>query len=74
MSLITAYFDGVLPPADRARLEAHLDECPHCTEHLKQIEVTILITGEIRADDLDPLAREDLMNLYRRWRDDASVD
>jgi hypothetical protein len=26
------------------------------------------VTGRLREDDLDPLAREDLMTLYRRWR------
>jgi hypothetical protein len=34
----------------------------------------MLITGRIGADDLDPLAREDLMELYRRWRRDAPID
>ena len=39
-------------------------------EHVKQIQVTIAVAGRVRDDDLDPLAREDLMDLYRRWRDD----
>jgi anti-sigma factor RsiW len=71
VSLVAAYLDDALPRADRARLEAHMQDCEHCGEHLKQIQVTILVTGEIRAEDLDPVAREDLMDLYRRWRDDA---
>jgi anti-sigma factor RsiW len=74
VSLVTAYLDDALPRADRDRFEAHLVECDGCTEHLRQIEVTMLVTGEIRAEDLDPLAREDLMDLYRRWRDDAALD
>lgn len=73
VSLVTAYLDGALPRAARDRLEAHLGECDSCTEHLRQIEVTMLVTGEIRGEDLDPLAREDLMDLYRRWRDDAAA-
>ncbi len=72
VGLVTAYLDGALPVADHGRFEQHLAECPHCREHLKQIEATILLTGEVRADDLDPLAREDLMDLYRHWRDDPS--
>jgi anti-sigma factor RsiW len=71
IALVAAYLDDALPPVDRARLEVHLDDCPHCGEHLRQLEVTRLVTGEIRGDALDPLAREDLINLYRRWRDDA---
>lgn len=72
VGLVTAYLDGGLSLADSDRFEQHLAECPHCREHLKQIEAAILVTGEIRADDLDPLAREDLMDLYRHWRDEAS--
>lgn len=74
VSLVAAYLDGALPRADQERLEAHLDECPHCTEHLKQIGATILVTGEIRAEDLAPAAREDLMDLYRRWRNGLAAD
>jgi anti-sigma factor RsiW len=73
VSLVAAYLDGALPPADHERLEAHLEECPHCNEYLKQIEVTILVTGGIRASDLNPAAREDLLKLYRRWRDDRTA-
>jgi len=72
VALVTAYLDHALPRADRERLEAHLAECPHCTEHLKQIQAAIIVTGEIRAEDLDPLAREDLLDLYRRWREDPA--
>lgn len=70
---MAAYLDGALPRADRDRLDAHLDECPHCTEYLKQIEASILVTGQVRAEDLDPVAREDLMDLYRRWCDDPAL-
>jgi anti-sigma factor RsiW len=73
VSLITAYLDGALGLGDHDRLERHLDECPHCWEHLKQIEATILVAGEVRVDDLDPLAREDLMDLYRRWRGEREL-
>lgn len=73
VALVTAYLDGALAPQERGRFERHLAECPHCREHLKQIEVTILVAGEARPDDLDPLAREDLMDLYRRWRDDRDI-
>jgi anti-sigma factor RsiW len=73
VSLVTAYLDGALGLGDLDRLERHLDECPHCREHLKQVEATILAVGEVRMDDLDPLAREDLMDLYRRWRSERDL-
>ena len=74
VALVAAYLDGALGPREHDLLERHLDECPHCSEHLKQIEATILVTGEVRADDLNPLAREDLMDLYRRWRSERDLN
>ena len=70
VALMTDYLDGVLSEDDRALVEAHLDECEACTEHLRQIRVTVMVTGRVRDEDLNPRAREDLMNLYRRWQAD----
>ena len=69
VALMTDYLDGVLGPEDRALMEAHLAECESCAEHLRQIRITVAVTGRIRKD-LAPAAREDLMDLYRRWRRD----
>lgn len=71
VALVTAYLDGDLARDAEALFEAHLSECDMCSEHVKQIEVTIAVSGRVRDVDLDPLAREDLMDLYRRWRDDT---
>jgi anti-sigma factor RsiW len=70
VSLVTAYLDGALESSEHDRFERHLDECPHCSEHVKQIEATILVTGQAVPDDLDPLARQELMEVYRRWLHD----
>jgi anti-sigma factor RsiW len=70
VSLVTDYLDGTLTQAERARFEAHLVDCDNCTEHVKQIQVTVAAAGRVREDDLDPRVRQDLMNLYRRWRGD----
>lgn len=69
VALVTDYLEGNLAREDRSRFEAHLAECASCAEHLKQIQVTVAVMGRVRDEDLDPLAREDLMHLYRRWRD-----
>ncbi len=72
VALVTAYLDGDLARDAKALFEAHLSECDMCSEHVKQIEVTIAVAGRVRDEDLDPLAREDLMDLYRRWRSDSA--
>ena len=70
VALMTDYLDGALGPDDRALVEAHLAECENCAEHLRQIRITVAVTGRIGEEDLDPVIREDLMDLYRRWRSD----
>jgi anti-sigma factor RsiW len=62
------YLDDHLAQDDRARFERHLSECPPCTEHVKQIRLIVAVTGQLRDEDLDPLALGDLMGLYRRWQ------
>jgi anti-sigma factor RsiW len=74
VGLMTDYLDGVLGPDDRALVEAHLGECEYCAEHLRQIRITVAVTGRIREDDLDPAARADLMEVYRRWRRDRAIE
>jgi len=70
VALVTAYLDGALGSSDLDRFERHLEECPHCHEHLKQVRATILVAGRVHPDDLEPSVREDLMDLYRRWHGD----
>jgi anti-sigma factor RsiW len=74
VGLVTSYLDGALSAADHDRLERHLEECPHCREHVKQIETTIRIAGEVRTDDLDTQAQTDLISLFRRWRHEDDGD
>jgi anti-sigma factor RsiW len=69
VELVTDYLEGSLSRADRRRFEAHLAGCPHCTEYLAQMRTTIRLTGRLEPDDLTAAMRDDLGELYRRWRD-----
>lgn len=70
VQLMNDYLEDLLGRDDRGRLEAHLRECEDCTEHLRQMRIAIAVTGRLREDDLDRAAREDVLELYRRWRSD----
>ena len=58
-------------PATLQRLEAHLAGCPHCSEYLAQLRVTIDALGHAEPDDLPDDAIDELVALYRRWRADT---
>ena len=70
VALMTAYLDGALDGSDRARLEGHLAECPHCSEYLAQLQVTIDALGHAEPDDLPDETVDELVGLYRRWQED----
>ena len=68
VALMTAYLDGELDDRDRGRLESHLADCPHCSEYLAQLRVTIDALGHVDIDQLSDDAVDDLVDLYRQWR------
>jgi anti-sigma factor RsiW len=68
VALMTAYLDGGLSARDRTRLEAHLADCPHCSEYLAQLRVTIDALGHVEVDELPDETVDDLVELYRRWQ------
>ena len=68
VELVTDYLEGALPERDRARFEAHLAGCPHCSEYLAQMRRTIAALGRIEPQTLEPEVRDELIDLYRRWR------
>ena len=68
VELVTDYLEGSLSRRDRRRFEAHLRNCPNCSAYLEQIRATIALTGALEVDELSADARQDLIDLYRRWR------
>ena len=68
VELVTDYLEGALPARERARFEAHLRECPHCTEYLEQIRRTIAAVGRVEPESLEPEVKTELVALYRRWQ------
>ena len=55
---VTAYLEGALPAETVALVEAHLADCPHCTEYLAQMRRTIAMSGAIADRDIDAMPDE----------------
>ena len=68
VEMVTDYLEGSLSRRDRRRFESHLRGCPNCSAYLEQIRITIELTGAIDPEELTPEAKQDLIDLYRRWR------
>jgi anti-sigma factor RsiW len=67
VEMVTDYLEGRLSRRERRRFERHLAGCPNCTTYLEQIRQTIAATGRVAEETLDPAARADLMDLFRRY-------
>ncbi|HVC80160.1 MAG TPA: hypothetical protein VNL35_06615 [Chloroflexota bacterium] len=48
--------------------ERHLALCPPCDIYLAQMRRTIDLTGQLREADIEPPARERLLDLFRQWK------
>jgi anti-sigma factor RsiW len=69
VELMSDYLEGALSDRDRDRLEAHLAQCEHCSAYLEQLRSTIEVLGRAEPGALTPDAQDELVRLYRRWRE-----
>src|SRR5271155_1654009 len=74
VALMTEYLEGSLSARRRARLERHLAGCGGCDEYRRQMRVTIDVLGSVGPEDLEPEAREELVELFLRYRAEADMD
>jgi anti-sigma factor RsiW len=65
---ISAYLDGELDDAERARIERHLEGCAGCRAAIDQFQTVIRLGGQLSAADvasIDPLTRDRLLGTLR---------
>jgi anti-sigma factor RsiW len=72
VELVTAYFDGSLSRRDRRRFRRHISGCDNCSAYVEQMRLVIDASGRLTEDDLEPAAREELLEAFRGWREDRA--
>lgn len=72
VELVTDYLEGAMSERDTRRFDAHLSGCDHCGEYLRQMQTTILLTGQLRREHLSRQAQRELTDLFRRWRQEST--
>lgn len=68
IELVTDYLEGTMSVSERARVDLHLAGCPFCTIYLEQMRETITTLGSLPASEVDPKARDTLIDIFRRER------
>jgi anti-sigma factor RsiW len=67
VELVTDYLEDALPPADRARFEEHLADCPGCEAYLGQMRVTLRVVGATETVDGDAPEMAALLEAFRAF-------
>ena len=68
VELITQYLEDALPPAERARLEAHLEGCAVCREYIAQMRLASRLLGRIQPELVSPALEAELVRAFRAWK------
>ncbi|HEX6031867.1 MAG TPA: zf-HC2 domain-containing protein [Tepidiformaceae bacterium] len=68
VELITNYLENAQTAEDRARFERHISLCPNCATYLEQMRKTIAAVGRVSEEDIPAARREELVGLFRDWR------
>lgn len=68
VELVTSYLEGSLPLVERARFEAHIDDCDDCPLYLTQIQQTVRALGRLGEESIAPVARASLLAGFRDWK------
>ena len=66
--VLTDYLEGVMSLQDRARFEAHLAICDGCVTYVDQMRQVIATVHELRPDDVEAAAPDDLLEAFRAWK------
>ncbi len=70
VELVTDYLEGGLPPAQRARFEVHIADCPYCDTYLDQMQRTIRVVRIRQESTIAPEAEAELLRRFRAWKRD----
>jgi len=70
VELVTDYLEGTLPPAERARMDAHLADCDGCSGYLEDMRRLVGTLHETPEPPPDDGTRETLLRAFRDLRGD----
>jgi anti-sigma factor RsiW len=72
VELVTEYLEDALPSAERLRFEDHLSGCSGCRNYLAQMRQIVQAVGRLTEANIEPAARDNLLQLFRNWKSSVS--
>jgi anti-sigma factor RsiW len=68
VELVTDYLEGMLPPSEQARFEAHLTDCDGCPGYLEDMRRMINSMSDLPEPPVDPATHKALLRAFRDLR------
>ncbi len=66
--VLTDYLEGVMPPEERARFDAHLALCEGCVHYVTQMRQTVEAVHQLHPSDVEASAPDALLEAFRAWQ------
>ena len=73
VDVLTDYLEGVVDPQLRADIERHIVICRGCANYAEQMRSTIDLLAQVAAEDVSDGHSGELLELFRRWRDEGQA-
>jgi anti-sigma factor RsiW len=65
---LTDYLEGVMPPEEVARFDAHLEVCDGCVTYVEQMRKTISTVRALRPAEVEATVPDDLLAAFQAWK------
>lgn len=74
VDLVTGYMDETIPDEVRAKFEQHLSECGYCDAYVQQMHMTVKLTSTLSEPEPPKPALNELLNIFREWKQENKPD
>ena len=68
VALVSDYLEGALSPALAARFERHLAACDGCEEYLREMRISIQLTGHVKPGEVPEHVLDGLVAVLLEYR------
>jgi len=74
VDMVSGYLEETLSDGERAQFEQHLVECGYCNAYVEQMHLTIKLTHKLAETDTSKPAPDDLLSIFRKWKEEQKPD
>jgi anti-sigma factor RsiW len=74
VDLVTGYMDETISDEARAKFEQHLSECGYCSAYVQQMNMTVKLTSTLSETEPPKPAPDELLNIFRKWKQENKPD